>query len=240
MPLDYWDQDGLALVAAALGVEPRMQEDRDEHLRPFHVRHLWATAFGGALIGVVLMVGVIVLVDAIAASNRRADAARVLRTWKAEQAPRLRALPGVRSVEADSGQTSVIADYDGGEIPPAPARRAHDVVCAGRAPSLRVRLQYVDRSDPRQEGGRQLSFTCERAADPGSVLDGLAAHPLPRSVDYASFELSQVQDFSDKVTGTRLEVFAHPALTKADARATLCALRVPRGELVLEGELDRC
>jgi hypothetical protein len=240
LPLAYWDGDGLAQVAAALGVESRLQEPRDDHLRPFYVRHLWATAFGGAMIGLVLVIGAIVLYDAIAAHNRRADAARTLRTWNAEQAPRLRTLPGVRNVDADTDRTSVIVEYRGGEVPPGPARRAHDLACAGRDPSLRVELHYVDRSDPQQEAGRELRFTCEPATDPGFMLDGLAAHPLPGDVEFASFELSPLTDFEDRVTGTRLEAFTHPPVSPAEARATLCTLRAPRGELVLAGDLDRC
>ena len=240
LPLLYWDRDGLARVAAALGVEARMQDARDERLRPFHVRHLWVTTFGGALVGVVAIVAAIVLFDAIAANHRRDDAAKVLRAWRAEQAPRLRALPGVRSIETETDRTSITADYGGGEIPAGRARRAHDLACAGRDPSLRIALRYVDRADPQQQAGRELRFTCERAADPGFVLDGLAAHPLPRAVRFASLELSPLTDFKDRVTGTRLQVFAQPSLSEADARATLCPLRAPRGELVLAGELDRC
>ena len=240
LPLLYWDRDGLARVAAALGVEPRLQDERDEHLRPFYVRHLWAATFGGVLIGVMLIVGAIVLYDAIASHQRRDDAAQALRTWNADQAPRLARCPAcAASTPARSGRASRPATA-AARSRRGPAGRAHDLACSGRDRSLRVDLRYVDRSDPQQEAGRELRFTCEPAADPGFVLDGLAAHPLPREVDFAAFELQPLTDFHDRVTGTRLEVFARPSLSEARARATLCALRAPRGELVLEGALDRC
>lgn len=253
LPATYWDFDGITQIAAALGTEPRWQDARDERLRPFYVRHLWATAFGGGLALAVVIVAAIVAYDAIAAHQRGADAARVLRSWNADVAPRLRALPGVRSVDADKESTRVAVDYGGAEIAPGPARRLNDLVCAHRARSLRVAVSYVDRSDPQLQDGRRVRFECDAASDPGSVLAQLARRPLARSVRYASLELSTLRDFHDRVLGTRLALFATQTGTStADLTTTLdaaCALRAARGQLELqvdvtagkrETSLDRC
>src|SRR6266545_5147123 len=198
----WWPAGGLEQVAAALGATPRVAERPDRALRPWWIRHSFATTATGTVLGIAAITGGIVVYDQVVAARTRDAAVKAEHAWPSYAASHVTAsqIPGLISAHAEvrpsddsESGLSVRTELSMETAEPQPTAglflSAHEAVCGfrpvlGDRPVQFSNVIYVGRPRASDSTARVVAG-CGDVTPMSDWLGYLQQHPLGPAVERA-------------------------------------------------------